>query len=444
MSLSLHSRLLISSSVVLVAFFGLTGLALNNAFYSSTEIAFKDALQSHIYTLLAGAELDEFQGLQMPADLPEPKLSQPGSGLYAEVTGYNNKIIWRSRSLLGTKIILPKDLIQAPAIGKRKYKMTNEMLFIAFTTSWVTDTSEKKYTFYVGQSLDLFKKRIKEFQRDLWLWLGGAAVLLLAVQGTILRWSLSPLRQVARDLTDIEAGKVKNLGGDYPVELKILTDNLNQLIASAQANLQRYRNSLGDVAHSLKTPLAVIRSVIENKDDREKMPDIVRDQVDRMSNIVKYQLQRASTSGRTTLTTPVNVLEKTTQVVNALEKVHKGKNIVTEIKINKNDFFTGDEGDLMEILGNLLENSFKWCRSKIIIESSSENGRMKELVIEDDGPGITEEHAASIFKRGHRIDQTTEGQGLGLSLVHDIVQTYDGTITAGKSTLGGIHISVCF
>lgn len=443
-TMSLHARLLISATIVLIAFFGLTGLALNNAFYTSTETAFKEALQSHIYTLLAAAELDENDNLNLPDDLPEPQLSQPGSGLYAMVLDDKNKTLWRSRSTLGTKFKLPIELLKAPAIGKRIYHYSQDMLVIAFTTSWETDSRQNIYTFYVAESLLPFKKQIKGFQQDLWFWLGGAAILLLAVQGTILRWSLNPLRQVTRDLTDIEAGKVKSLTGDYPIELRGLTNNLNQLIASAQANLLRYRNSLGDVAHSLKTPLAVLRAAIENKSEQENLNSIAKDQVDRMANIVDYQLQRAATSGRTTLTTPVNILEKTNQVINALQKVHQEKRVITDIRIGKNETFTGDEGDLLEILGNLLENAFKWCHSKIVIKSVSKNEKLHELIIEDDGPGISEEYASEIFNRGHRADETLEGQGLGLSLVQDIVQAYDGSISVSKSSIGGAKISIRF
>lgn len=438
--LSLQARLLSSATIVLIAFFGITGVALNKAFYTSTETAFKDALQSHIYTLLAAAELDENDHLQLPEELPEPQLSQPGSGLYAMVVDDKNKIIWRSRSTLGSQF----QQTSAPAIGKRKFETSQDKLILAFTTSWETDSKQNNYTFYVAQNLLTFNEKIKSFQQDLWFWLGGAAILLLAVLGTILRWSLTPLRKVANDLKEIEAGNVKHLAGDYPIELQGLTNNLNQLIASAQANLLRYRNSLGDVAHSLKTPLAVLRAAVENKNDQKNLPAIAEEQIDRMTNIVNYQLQRASTSGRTTLMTPVNVLEKTNQVINALQKVHQSKQVNTETKINKKDIFIGDEGDLLEILGNLLENAFKWCHSKILITTHSENKKVSELIIEDDGPGISIEDAANIFKRGHRADETTDGQGLGLSLVHDIITAYDGTIFVDKSSLGGARIILRF
>lgn len=440
MSISLHVRLLSSATIVLTAFFGLTGLALNKAFYTSSESAFKEGLQSHVYTLLAAAELNEDDSLQLPDELPEPKLSQPGSGLYAVVVDNKKNILWRSRSTLGSQFDLPKP----PVIGKRSYHHTRNMLVIAFTTSWETASKQNIYTFYIAGSLLPFKKQIRSFQQVLWFWLGGAAILLLAVQGTILRWSLNPLRQVAHDLTDIEAGKVKNLSGDYPVELRGLTNNLNQLIASAQANLLRYRNSLGDVAHSLKTPLAVLRTTIENKPDQESLRNIVQDQISRMAKIIDYQLLRASTSGRTTLIAPINVLEKVNQVINALQKVHTEKLVTTEIQINEIETFSGDEGDLMEILGNLLENAFKWCRSKILIQTISSNDKLCELIIEDDGPGISEEMAADIFKRGHRADETTDGQGLGLSLVHEIVLAYDASISVSKGSIGGARISVRF
>ena len=444
MILSLHSRILLAASVVLAGFFGLTGLVLDKAFRDSAETALQERLQAQIHALLAAAELDDQDIMRLPVNLPEPRFATTGSGLYADVTTVNGVQRWRSQSALGMRM----PTTEQPKVGERLYERLTlptgvKLSVFSFGVSWQNSKGKnQRYTFRVVENLDGYYAQVRRYRRSLWGWLGGAAILLLAVQGTILRWGLAPLRRVADDLTAIEAGRARGLSGRYPKELRGLTDNLNALLNSAQAHLNRYRDSLGNLAHSLKTPLAVLRSTI---DDKSKPSQTMQEQVERMTQIVDYQLQRAATAGRTALTAPVPVRPKVERVVAALVKVYADKSVECHLSIDESVMFYGDEGDLLEILGNLADNAFKWCRRKVTIKARPGNAshdlsELLELRVEDDGPGIPEPTVEIVLQRGQRADPATAGHGLGLAMVREIVGIYKGTLSITRSDLGGAAI----
>jgi two-component system sensor histidine kinase PhoQ len=449
-TLSLNTRLLLASSVVLAAFLGITGLVLDRAFHTSAETALRDRLQGHLYALLAASDLDQRGVLQLPAELPDPRLSLIGSGLVAQVADSAGAPTWRSKSLLGTNIAFPK----APALGQRQFvKLTTDngvsMLSLNFTVSWeAAAQGERHYTYRVAESLESFDAQIGRFRRSLWGWLAGAAFLLLAVQSAVLRWSLAPLRRVSSDLNAIETGLRQRLHGDYPRELRQLTDNLNGLLQSADNHLKRYRDSLGNLAHSLKTPLAVLRGAVDGEANDTALRAIAREQLAGMARLIEYQLQRAAASGRAPLAAPVELKPIAEEIVAALAKVYADKGVSVTLDVSAASFH-GDPGDLTEMLGNLLDNAFKWCRGQVRVSarliSRSEAMRPSlEIAVEDDGPGIAEDMKSRILQRGVRADQTTPGHGLGLAMVQDTVALYRGELVLESSTLGGLAVRLRF
>jgi len=450
-TLSLNTRLLLASSVVLAAFFGSTGLVLDGAFRASADTALRDRLQGYVYALLAASDLDARGKLRLPAELPDPRFSLIGSGLYAEVVDRGGKPVWRSKSLLGLTIPFAK----IPEVGEREFVRLAvdrdlPLLSLAFTVSWqANENSERRYTFRVAENLVSFNAEVSRFRHSLWGWLAGAALLLLLVQGGILRWSLAPLRRVADDLHAIETGLAQRLRGDYPRELRQLTDNLNGLLTSADSHLKRYRDSLGNLAHSLKTPLAVLRGAIDGEAQDAALRAIAREQLDNMTHLVEYQLQRAAASGRTPLATPVEVKPVAERIVAALAKVYRDKGVTVTFDMDATATFHGDAGDLTEMLGNLLDNACKWCRRQVRItahrlQPAGAVAATLEISVADDGPGIPDDLKARVLQRGTRADETTPGHGLGLAMVQDTVALYHGTLSLQASPLGGLDICLRF
>ncbi len=442
MNLSLQTRLLLAASLVLAAFLGFTGMALDRAFRDSAEAGLRDRLQTHVYALLAAAELTPDGRLRLPDALPEARLSTPASGLYAQVFDGQGRAIWSSGSALGLALDLPARI----ETGQRRYLEARagdaHAIALGFGTAWEDARGRLvPFTFSVAEDLGALDAEVAAFRRTLWGWLGGAAVLLLLAQGTILRWSLRPLRRVGRELGAIEQGRRERLGDDYPSELAPLTDGINRFIAQEQARLQRYRNALGDLAHSLKTPLALLRGQLGEA--RDAPGDEAVAEVDRMAEIIEYQLQRAATAGRRPLVAPIALAPVVGRVTASLDKVHRDKGVSCTHDLAPGLSYRAEEGDLVELLGNLLDNAYKWCRRRVAVRAhASGQGGGLVLAIEDDGPGLPDAVAVELPVRGRRADSTTPGHGIGLAMVADLVAAYGGSLSGGRSELGGARIEV--
>ncbi len=443
---SLRARLLLVSAVVLAGFLGLTGLALDRAFSTSAESALRERLQGHLYALLAAADLNDRQRLELPIELPEPRFNLIGSGLMAEVRDAAGATVWRSRSALGTE--LPG--VAAGAPGERVYTplgggTSPARLMLSFATRWESGARPARvYVFHVVERLDELQAQIRQFRRGLFGWLAAATVLLLGVQALILRWGLAPLRRVAQDLSEMEAGRARTLSGHYPAELQPLVDNLNALLANTRAHLQRYRDTLGNLAHSLKTPLAVLRGSVEGRAPVEELRAVAQEQLQNMNEIIEYQLQRAAAAGRTALSAPLPVDPTARKVIAALKKVYAAKSLNVDIMIASDVKFRGDEGDLVEILGNILDNAFKWARTRVRVTARNAPDAPARfmLCVEDDGPGIPDDQVRRVRARGARADTATPGHGLGLAVVQEFAELYGGELVISRSPLGGAAVEV--
>lgn len=441
-NLSLSNRLLIAVSLVLTAFLGLSAFSLNSAFQSSAESEQKKRLKNYVYTLLTAAELNDNGKLVMSHDLAEPKFSIPNSGLYAQITR-DRKIVWQSPSAIGHFLALPFH----PEPSQEEYHQVEletglNLLNLAFGIVWETDTGEEiKYTINVAEDMQSLREQTAGFQRSLWYWLGGTGLMLLIAQWFILRLSLRPLHDVAVDLHAIETGEHRRLNDLYPKELKQLTHRINALLDHEQSRRQRYKNSLADLAHSLKTPLSVFRGELENSDSLEHLRETGYEQLDRISTLVDYQLQRASTEGKSSLLAPVSLGEIIHKIIGSLDKVYQNKGIHCQCEIERDAYIHADEGDMYELLGNLLENAYKYGKRQVHVVVTAVNDQIR-IRVEDDGSGIPARAEGFVIKRGHRIDTQAEGQGLGLAIVSDIIMAYEGNINLERGRLGGASFNI--
>jgi two-component system sensor histidine kinase PhoQ len=444
---SIHSRLLFVASLVLAAFFGLSGIALEKAFRQSVEEAARERLQGQIYGLLGAADVDTEGRMRLPRTLPDPRLSEPDSGLYARVVGENGAYQWSSPSLVGRSA----DFVRPVLPGEEVFQWIStpgrgEFLVLNFGVLWEdNEGQELAYTFAVAVATAGMLAQVGEFRATLFFWLGGAALLLLLVQGGVLRWGLRPLRRVASDLRRIESGRASELEGQYPPELKGLTRNINSLIKHGRASQTRYRNTLGDLAHSLKTPLAVLQGAVESG-ETDTLHQTARDQIQRMNEIIGYQLQRAA-AARSDVAHALPVGPVVEKIVATLQKVYRDKGVSCSRELNPDAVFFGDEGDLMEVLGNLLENAFKYAAGVVRVHvggsgPDQNEAHFVEITIEDDGPGILESAREQVLHRGERGDQQLPGQGIGLSVADEIIRIYGGELTIGESELGGAKLSI--
>jgi len=440
--MSLNLRIILSATLVLVIFISLTALTLDRAFSDSAETALRDKMTSQLYALMAAAEVGD-DGLIMPTDELDALLGLPSSGVYAFVTSKTDEILWQSSSALGAEPPPPVALGR----GEKRFSKTSvgkvDYFILAYGVNWATNTIGESdalaLTFIMSTDLKSFDKQIVRYRATLWGWLLAMAVLLLISQALILRWGLRPLRKVGAELSRIENGKQENIEDEYPHEIKRLTGNINILLEHEREHKTRYRNALGDLAHSLKTPLALLQSSLEA--EQKPTADALQEQIKRMNTIVEYQLQRAATAGSTGIGKAVAVEASLNRLTDSLQKVYRDKQVELEVNVEPSLMFKGDEGDLIEILGNLLDNAFKWCKQRVAVSTERQH---KKLIIriEDDGPGMKPEQVEQLLKRGMRADEGVPGHGIGLSIVHNIVQAYRGELKIEQSELGGVAVSV--
>ncbi len=438
---SLNARVTLGAGIVLAVFIAASAFALERAFRDSARSARQDRLLAQVYLLMAAAEVDEQGALALSAGASDPRLALPGSGLYAAVFDGAGRRVWASDSTLSADAPFAGTL---PAGAQRfsQREAGGQAFFVqGYGVNWNVNGTSHPFTFSVAEDMAPFEEQLGIYRRSLWSWLGAMALLLLAAQWAILRWGLAPLRRVADELTRLEAGEQQRIGGDYPAELQRLTGNLNTLLAHERARQARYRDALADLAHSLKTPLALIRAALREASADPALARPLDEQVRRMDEIVAYHLQRAAASGRSAMTAPQPLKPAVERMLRAMAKVHAARAVAADIAVDDALRFRGDEGDLTEVLGNLLDNAYKWCRSRVRVAAQARDGQLV-LTVEDDGPGIAEPDVAGLMQRGARADQSVPGHGIGLAVSREIAEAYGGRLTIGRSALGGAAVSL--
>lgn len=445
--LSFRNRLFFAASLVLIAFLGLSAISLNNAFQISADKAQQKRLQNYVYSILSAVEFRSNGLVDMPAKLPEPEFSIPNSGLYAQISR-NHHVIWQSSSTLGRFLGLPGQLeVEVDGVSNEQIsivEIADEGQFITLTYGFIWESDfgqEFNYTINIAEALSSIEQEKTGFQRSLWYWLGGTGLMLLIAQAFILRWSLRPLDDVANDLNAIKSGDKKRLSKDYPAELNQLTQNINILLDHEYSRRERYKNSLADLAHSLKTPLAVLRGEFDNHTQSSELRLTAHEQLDRISDLVDYQLQRASTEGQSSLQAPVSLGDVISKILKSLDKVYLSKNVQYQFEIRRDIFVHADEGDMYELFGNLLDNAYKYCHNQVNIMIQWKADFL-EIIIDDNGNGIPQEDRDTIIKRGKRIDSQVEGHGLGLAIASDIVNAYQGSLHLKDSPIGGARFII--
>jgi two-component system sensor histidine kinase PhoQ len=435
---SLRTRLLIAASLTLVVFTALCGLSLDRAFETSARQSQLERMQALAYALLGVAEPNEYGDLSFSSyKMPNPRLDRPQSGLEAALFSDSAALLWGSQSL--------RDNVPTPPpqpVGEWRFEELSDRFVLLFGLRYAGETGpERRYSLLLMEDNNAYRSQLDAYRRTLALWLGGAALVLLLLQGLVLRWSLRPLRRLVRELREVESGSRVQIEGDYPDELTPLTQGLNTMIGAERNRQTRYRNALGDLAHSLKTPLAVLRGVAE----RPLAPDaskLLGEQLQRMQHIVDHQLQRAaSRGGQRALAEAVPLRPLAEKISAALSKVYARRGLQVQVDIPASLRVRADQGDLYELLGNLMDNAAKYGRGRLQVGASRERERLL-LTVEDDGPGFPDE-AEMLLERGARADSRQEGQGLGLAAVREIVEAYGGELLLQRSaSLGGAGVRV--
>lgn len=467
---SLRRRILYSSGLVLTLFVVITALILDQAFKRSLQTDLKDRLQTQMYLVLGVAEFKE-EHISLPAALNFPKLNQLDSGSIAIIINDQGEEVWRSGSAQSyDKGFINQSFMQPPGQQWQGQLVIAEQSFFytSLGVAWELESNQlQRYTLIIAEHSARLEHSMSQYRMSLWLGLGLLALILLAVFTLTLYWGLSPLKQLEHDLNLIETGKTSQLSGYYPKELTGVAVNLNRLLQHEKRQHTRYRNTLANLAHSLKTPLAVLRGLVDkyhlvqSSKSTESSAlslsrqvdtvhvDALAQQVARMDDIVQHQLQRASHVGPQSVQQVIEVLPLLGSLANAIEKIYQQTLQCIDVDTDPEVVFKGAKGDLMEIVGNLLDNAAKYGDGLIRLVLTNEVERTPEgdhtrcrILVEDNGQGISEDVIADILRRGVRADQKQQGQGIGLAMVVDIVDQYQGKLHLGQSNLGGLKVEI--
>ncbi len=420
-------------------------LGLNRAFEQSVLSNAEDALRNQVLLLIANIDVIDGE-VVVPPFLPEARLTQADSSLFAQIQTPKGNVIWRSRSLLGASLPVAKSSQgQFRFFEKLKWPSRPNIYTTTLGIEWETDDGDFPFVVQVAEHSQAYEKRLARYQRQVGFWLlvlGSALIVLLLI---ILGWALKPLNKVATQVGEIEEGIRQRFDEDYPLEVSRLTQNLNQLLNFEEQRIGRQKEVLGNLAHSLKTPIAVLSGLAFSKENDSE----ARAQLSTMQTIIDYQLQSASAVGRRRFAKPVSIYESTQQIVNSLKKLHQDKELQANLNMDEGLHFYGDQGDWMELAGNLLDNAFKWAAKSVSVsvtslslnDSQSHRNGVR-LIVEDDGPGIDDQLKQTILQRGVRLDSQTPGHGLGLHIVKGIVEAYNGELIVENAVGGGTRFSV--
>ena len=433
---SLKARLLISMALLIIVILPTLMFTLEQAFKQHLELSVQNEITAQSYSILAIAEVEDNQ-LIMPEQLLQNKFNVINSGLYGFFLTPDKDILWQTASSLGVQI--PEDF-SLPAQGKTTFSniLINAVEHWVFNYSVSFDSGNASYpvTLVIIQDKTEFNSSLSEFRQQLFTWLFVIFIALIIVQLAWLYWTLMPLASFKKELAAIEEGQEQKITGNYPTELAQVTRQLNQLLAIEQQQRVTYRKALSNLAHSLKTPLAVMQNKLQESDN-------VEHELTQINQTIEHQLKRAQSAGESSWRLGCNILEVAENLLSALTKIYAHQGISYQIDIKRSLMFKGDKADLMELLGNLVDNASKAANSIVKVSALSNNQQLV-IVVEDDGIGVSEQQKQQILQRGTRADTYEQGHGIGLAIVKDLVSSYQGQLIIDASELGGAKFSLVF
>jgi signal transduction histidine kinase len=433
---SLTFRLFVTSVIWVSLTLAVVAVLLTVMFQRHVEEHFDAFLFDHLEENVAAGRVDEegqFFMSWMPTDF---RFNQPLSGWYWQVNK-GRTVIATSSSLDGELLAfkLPaseKDRPVQKILGPKK-----ERLRIAVVNVPLDDTGEL-YTFSIAGSASIIELDVEDFTTDLGITLIVLGIGLVSVIVIQIRFGLKPLRLLKTAMHDVRTGNRQRLPENFPVEVKATVHELNAMMDHSEALLKRARKQVGDLAHALKNPLSVIKNEANQiKGERGK---ILVDKAEAMGGHVERYLSRARAAGSGNIIgASVKVKEVAEDICFLMKRVYHDRPIEIELNALDDFYFKGDAQDLEEMLGNIMDNACKWAHSAVRVSGIKQGARLF-LYVEDDGEGIPDEERLAVLKRGRRLDETVPGSGLGLSIVRDLANLYQGRLTLDQSLMGGLCV----
>ncbi len=439
---SLVRRLVLLAAAWSLGVLAIAGFLLATLFGQLATRRFDDTLTPTIDWMLATAVVAD--GRLITEVSTDPRFSKSYSGSYwqVEMTGAGGGQLSRSRSLWDHKLTLPPGGLEAlkKTPGDNVFFDTpgpqNTPLRLVAVLVQVDEVSPPMI-FMVAADRRPLNRDVRTFDTTIavaLILLGAGLISAVVVQ---VRVGLRPLFALRREVAAIRAGQTERIAGRYPTELEPLAEELNALLAHTQEFVERQRTHVGNLAHALKTPLSVMLTEAEQQPG--PLAEVVTRQAQTMGQHVDHHLRRARAAARTQgqgeRTQLAPVIEDLSRT---LEKIFRNKLAEIEWDCPEDLHFLGERQDLLEMVGNVLENACKWSASAVRVTARADGVRRLAVIVEDDGPGLPAEKRAEVLRRGARLDEATPGSGLGLSIVDELARAYGGSVQLGESDLGGL------
>lgn len=420
--------------------------ALQQAFSLALQDTIEQRLAADVSTLISAARIENGQ-LRMPDHLPDEEFTILDNKLFGYIYDRNGDLLWRSASTRELNIdYLPRYDGNNNHEFHRIRDANGVKLFVYDMEIHLLRGQDAAYSIVTLQPAQDYDLLISGLRKQLYVWLGAGLLVLLFLLWLGLTWGFQTLRGMKKELDQVENGERERLSEDHPRELLRLTRSLNRLLESERLQRERYRDSLADLAHGLKTPLSLLQAIGETlslrKENREQVA-IMGNQIERMNQQIGFQLQRASLRRSGLIRHQVALSPLLDTLETALEKVHHGKQVSLEREIPDPFTLPMEQGALLEVLGNLLENGYRLCLNRVRV-SAQRLDNSDILVVEDDGPGVAKNQRERILERGARLDTRHPGQGLGLAVTKDILDSYSATFTLDDSSMGGARFTLRF
>ncbi|WP_248306299.1 sensor histidine kinase [Devosia oryzisoli] len=418
-----------------------TGFLLTELYTRALDTSLSQTLDFHVESL-AGALLDSEDPRSPDIALADPRFGRPRSGWYWVIRNESGQVVNLSTSVVG--IDLPEISRSADSLGR-----STAMLEDAFGTKLRVverrvSVGDRRYTIEVSGNFTEIQQLVDDFRGQAFIVLGAVGAMLAIMSTIVARFAMRPVARLSHAIEAVREGERAEIGGRYPREIAPLAEEVNELLRSNAQIIERARSQVGNLAHGLKTPIAVLRN--EAAANQGSLADVVRSEADKMSGMVTTYLDRARLAARTSLVGKrADAQLVLSRLVRVMAKIHSGVDIEFETPDTGVPWFRGDEADLEEMVGNLLDNACKWSSAQVRVRlGSARDARGTQLTvrIEDDGPGLEPQDVQKVLRRGVRLDEKTPGSGLGLDIVKELVDVYGGTLELTRSSLGGLQVDL--
>jgi len=446
---SLAVRLFIWATGWTVVILIITGVALSTLYRHAVERAFDRRLDVYLRTLVADVASPEEGTDKYPQSIGEPLFELPLSGWYWQVTRLDTATpeVHSSRSLWDSSLPrLPDDKASPDTEYRQGYAKGPEDQELRLVERDIDLGSDGRYLIAVAGDASEIDDETASFERTIVITFTALTLALLLTTALQVRFGLAPLARISEALAAIRSGRAERLQGEFPVEIAPLARETNALIDANREIVERARTHVGNLAHALKTPLSVIVNEAAARGD-DPLAHKVLEQTDIMRDQVARQLERARLAARSAVVgTSVEVPPVVTALARTMEKLYRARDIAIAIDVPEHARFRGEQQDLEEMVGNLVDNGCKWAQSRVAIEvmaddppvASDAKPRVR-IIVDDDGPGLSPAEREQVALRGQRLDETKPGSGLGLSIVVELAGLYGGVLTLGTAPIGGLR-----